>query len=404
MVVEKKIYLAVCDNFMKEFQKVISDEDLDMVKVLPLACSCLQGRQRTEDSQVLSSCNREECSEIHLFQCRGNTPRADDETPDSGPEIVRNILDNCFELFADKEFIAQKIEGGGYLTTPGWVVNWMGHLDRWGFNQEAAQEFYAEFAKEIILLDTGIFPEAPMKCREFAEYLGLPFKIEQIGLGHLTLKVKNVVLNWQLEKAQLKVSKIEKDLARQSAEMATTLDFLAELTSKSEEAEVLKTISHLFSALFGPEHVAVASVLNGQIIEENTIHCDCGSNELFMDLITNMEGDYKKLPDKNGFAIRLGHGDITNGMVVVSGLAFPRKMTAYLSQALNLSLVCSLAIANSRALRGYLPICSYCKKIRKPNGQWQQMESYISDHTQALFSHTYCQECLDDNLGDIMEK
>lgn len=51
------------------------------------------------------------------------------------------------------------------------------------------------------------------------------------------------------------------------------------------------------------------------------------------------------------------------------------------------------AIAEIKTLHGILPICSFCKKIRDDKGAWQQMESYISSHTDALFSHGLCQEC-----------
>ncbi len=44
-------------------------------------------------------------------------------------------------------------------------------------------------------------------------------------------------------------------------------------------------------------------------------------------------------------------------------------------------------------LRGFLPICSYCKKIRSDSNYWEQIESYISSHSRALFSHGICPEC-----------
>jgi phosphoserine phosphatase RsbU/P len=44
-------------------------------------------------------------------------------------------------------------------------------------------------------------------------------------------------------------------------------------------------------------------------------------------------------------------------------------------------------------LRGFIPICTHCKKIRQEQGLWQQMETYISSHSHARFSHTVCPEC-----------
>jgi hypothetical protein len=51
------------------------------------------------------------------------------------------------------------------------------------------------------------------------------------------------------------------------------------------------------------------------------------------------------------------------------------------------------AIAKVRTLRGLLPICSSCKKIRDDKGYWNQLESYIQEHSNAAFSHGICPEC-----------
>jgi DNA-binding response OmpR family regulator len=51
------------------------------------------------------------------------------------------------------------------------------------------------------------------------------------------------------------------------------------------------------------------------------------------------------------------------------------------------------ALASVKQLRGLLPMCSYCKKIRVDNMYWQQLESYLSEHSDAEFSHGICPEC-----------
>ncbi|MEN6440542.1 MAG: hypothetical protein ABFD97_18365 [Syntrophobacter sp.] len=52
------------------------------------------------------------------------------------------------------------------------------------------------------------------------------------------------------------------------------------------------------------------------------------------------------------------------------------------------------ALANIRTLRGLLPICSHCKKIRDDEGYWQQIEYYIHEHSGTQFSHGICPDCL----------
>jgi PAS domain S-box-containing protein len=58
------------------------------------------------------------------------------------------------------------------------------------------------------------------------------------------------------------------------------------------------------------------------------------------------------------------------------------------------------ALDNIKTLKGLLPICSKCKKIRDDKGYWNQIEGYIQEHSDALFSHSLCPECMNKIYGD----
>jgi len=51
------------------------------------------------------------------------------------------------------------------------------------------------------------------------------------------------------------------------------------------------------------------------------------------------------------------------------------------------------ALAQVKTLSGLLPICSGCKKIRDDHGYWNRIETYISEHSDAQFSHGICPDC-----------
>jgi len=53
------------------------------------------------------------------------------------------------------------------------------------------------------------------------------------------------------------------------------------------------------------------------------------------------------------------------------------------------------AMQEIKVLRGILPICAQCKKIRDERGQWYTVESYIKGHSEVDFSHVICPDCLD---------
>lgn len=59
------------------------------------------------------------------------------------------------------------------------------------------------------------------------------------------------------------------------------------------------------------------------------------------------------------------------------------------------------SLSKIKQLSGLLPICMHCKKIRDDKGYWNQIETYIHDHSQAEFSHSICRECAELYYPDL---
>ena len=59
------------------------------------------------------------------------------------------------------------------------------------------------------------------------------------------------------------------------------------------------------------------------------------------------------------------------------------------------------ALSEVKTLRGFLPICSSCKKIRDDTGYWNRLEAYIHDHTEAQLSHGICPDCAEKLYPDL---
>ena len=56
-----------------------------------------------------------------------------------------------------------------------------------------------------------------------------------------------------------------------------------------------------------------------------------------------------------------------------------------------------------KQLEGIIPICSYCKKIKDDQNNWQQLETYISKHSEAQFSHCICPHCIEEQKNIIID-
>lgn len=57
------------------------------------------------------------------------------------------------------------------------------------------------------------------------------------------------------------------------------------------------------------------------------------------------------------------------------------------------------ALERVKQLEGLIPICAYCKKIRDSNQSWHELEAYISAHSEALFTHGICPDCIEEQLN-----
>lgn len=96
----------------------------------------------------------------------------------------------------------------------------------------------------------------------------------------------------------------------------------------------------------------------------------------------------------------------------------PRQLTAEQQHALTalarqvvaqcefrrISAALAASLAEVTALRGLLPICSYCKSIRNDEGYWYSVEHYITTHTPAQLSHGVCPPCLKQHYPEIYEE
>ena len=60
--------------------------------------------------------------------------------------------------------------------------------------------------------------------------------------------------------------------------------------------------------------------------------------------------------------------------------------------------------AEVKLLRGLIPICAWCKKIRDDSSYWKEVESYIIEHSDAIFSHGICLDCIKELYPEYEEE
>jgi hypothetical protein len=139
-------------------------------------------------------------------------------------------------------------------------------------------------------------------------------------------------------------------------------------------------------------HFTTASVIDGQV---RTYTFRRLSNPTFYVLVSLAEAEYLQTWHREALlssAAVLGLLTLSLGIAWLARLAWGRQMT---SQAERERLIqeLTLALAEVKNLSGMLPICGQCKKIRDDQGYWNNLESYIAEHSEATFTHGVCPEC-----------
>ena len=126
--------------------------------------------------------------------------------------------------------------------------------------------------------------------------------------------------------------------------------------------------------------------------------------------ISNIVGHYFKLIS----FVLIYRAIIQTGMVKPYQLIFRdlKKVNEYLQDEINTRIMYEQereklierlrkAFDEIKTLKGILPLCSFCKKIRNDDGEWEQVDMYIYKHSQADISHSICPQCMQEHYPEV---
>lgn len=91
-------------------------------------------------------------------------------------------------------------------------------------------------------------------------------------------------------------------------------------------------------------------------------------------------------------AVPLWNAVVLLGSFIIVVVVLVRLKVAYETQ-LSLANELHEAMDKIKVLKGLIPICAWCKKIRDDKGYWQEVDTYITEHSEALFTHAICPQC-----------
>lgn len=178
-----------------------------------------------------------------------------------------------------------------------------------------------------------------------------------------------------------------------SMDMIIAVDNDRRITEFNRAAE--ETLGYRREEVLG-KHVNIlfADVKEGESVYKITIHDKRNIQE-----ILNKRKNGQIFPCLLASSVLLDSGGVKRGQMGISrDITEVKKAEAEREQ-----LIGNLreALENVKTLKGLLPICAQCKKIRDDDGFWQQVESYIEDQLDTEFSHGMCPDCLKETYPEI---
>ncbi len=381
--------IVVCENLKREVSAVVAARGWTDVRPVVTAARCDRTPADWEALRPLFEPTTSGCAAgcvLGTTACLPATP-----LPARRWGVARRPL--CMQLFAPGPLIEHLLAGGAYLVTPGWVARWKHHVAAWGYDRDTARAHFHEFARRIVLLDTGVDPDAPRNAAAFAAFLDLPHETLPVGTDTLALTLDLVIASWHGEQQTHEISVVTREARRSAADSAMIIDLLTTVAKLGTEEDLLAKIAESLAALLPPHTIVAAALHHGVTTAIVARPALDDAAERAAARAADLTQRFALDDDGTGFAVRLEHDGQTLGVIAVGGLAPPRLTPQYLNTVLLVAPVWSLVLANARTLSGILPICAACKRIRDEGGGWHQLESFVTDHSRAMFSHGLCPEC-----------
>jgi sigma-B regulation protein RsbU (phosphoserine phosphatase) len=175
---------------------------------------------------------------------------------------------------------------------------------------------------------------------------------------------------------------LEATLVKWGYEVVVTTDGLQALEVLSQpDAPSLAILDWMMPGLDGSQVCGKARALAGERLLYMILLTAKGRKEDIVQGLTAGADDYVVKPfDRAELKARINAGERI--------LRLQAELAARVKEL-------ELALANVKLLQGLLPICCYCKKIRDDKNYWQQVDTYIGDHSEAQFTHGICPDCRD---------
>lgn len=402
-----KFNFFVCEFYEKEARNIVSAEKLlDVnIQVVPAICKrCV--------------CNTPEHARTAIpdqLCIRG----------DSFNLLYTSKMGMCQSLLAGSSYIENEIAKGNYVLSSGWLINWKRTvINEWGFDEIVAKDFFKESANKLLLLDSGIYDHIEQELQLFSSFSGLEYEIIPVGMEYFHKNFMLAYQQWKLKSSEL----LLQEKSRQLADYTMTFDMFPQFSELVSTDSVIQHAFLMFMTLTAASKMAFIPLHDSASSQDIVFHGAAYESELLNVDIQKTEENITPTKLDTGFILKITASNRLLGLIEVTGIPFANHFKHYSDLAVYVGQMYALALSNAihfeelsqqssilkkrtvelesalseiNSLRGIIPICSYCKKIRDDQSSWHKLETYITKHSDAVFSHGVCPHCMEEQVAII---
>jgi hypothetical protein len=197
-----KLCLLICENYKREAAAIIKGRGFADVTLLtfPAVCCNSQGEMKALSDFIPLVKNK--CG--HIAFIGSKCAKRFKPLSDKKVQLRLKQPEQCFYMFINKKIIDRYLKERTYLLTPGFLEKWRKCIKEMELDQKSARKFFSLSYSRLVLLDTGTGKNTVRNLQQFSKYLNLPYEIVPVGLDHFRIFLKEIILEWRLEKEKMK--------------------------------------------------------------------------------------------------------------------------------------------------------------------------------------------------------